>query len=235
MEFILKSDSPLHFLPKELNPKQLMVFDSLRFTLEMADYTYCQLIEQLEKTSKGLDSKKHFIAFNYAWSFIDHCQRFVKLYKTLNPPEDSIICELDYLEKFRDAIQHVDKNLEKSHVKMIDNGRPIFGALKWIVNDIEKNEIFTTLWISGIFNIENIQFKQHAQNGYLEYINDVKLETDTMKKNYENEINLSQTHSDMRRVVDVINKKLSESFNQDRLQMVDWKSRKDVILNMKNE
>ncbi|MCB0841615.1 MAG: hypothetical protein KDD99_33340, partial [Bacteroidetes bacterium] len=71
--------------------------------------------------------------------------------------------------------------------------------------------------------------------GYLEYINDIKLETDTLKKNYENEINLSQTHSDMRRIVDIINKKLSESFKQGGLQMVDWKSRKDVILNMKNE
>jgi len=73
MKTILTTDSPLHFLPKELNPKQLMIYDSLRFTLEMADYSFNQLVDQLEQVSKGLETKIHFKAFSYAWSFIDHC------------------------------------------------------------------------------------------------------------------------------------------------------------------
>jgi len=118
---------------------------------------------------------------------------------------------------------------------MINNGRPIFGALKWIVNDTDKNEVYTSLWISGIFNIKNIEFKQHGQSGYSNFINEIKLETDTLKKSFENEINLSQTHSDVSKVVDIVNQKLSKFINQNKLEMVDWFKRKDVILNMKNE
>ena len=235
MDKILSDKSPLHFLPLELETGQLMILDSLRFTLEMADYTFKQLVNTLEATSRKSE-KNHFKAFNYAWSFIDHCHRFLKLYKVLNSSNESIINEIAYIQKFRNAIQHIDMNLGKStNIKMIDNGRPIFGALKWVVNNVEKDEIYTSLWISGIFNIKNITFEHHAKEGYENFINDIKLETDTMNKNVENEISLSKTYLDVQMIVKTLDENLETSFNKNKLQWIDWKKRKDVILDMKNE
>lgn len=233
---ILSEDSPLHFLPEQLKKDQLMILDSLRFTLEMLDYSYSQLIKSLENISLGKENKIHFKVFHYAWSVIDHSQRFQKLYKTLNPPNESLINKLNYVDNFRNAIQHVDMNIKPtSNVNMIDNGRPIYGALKWVVFNSDTKEIHTSLLISGIFNIQNITFKQHSQEGYTDIVNGVILETDTMNKKDENEINLSQLIQDISEIVNQIDDRLNNLIISENLKKLDWKSRKDVLLRMKNE
>ncbi len=234
MSKILHEKSPLHFLPKELPANQFMILDSVRFSLEMADYTFSQLVESLKSATNGENKKQHFKAFNYAWSFIDHAQRFVKLYNALNPSENSVIHNVNYLDKFRNAIQHVDINLEKSNVKMIENKRPIFGTLKWTVNDQENKEVYTCLWISGIFEIKSVNFKQHAQSGYNDFINNISLETDTLKKSDENELNLSMTFKDLKFVADSISQNIHEQLLANNWNRVDWAKRKDVLLKMKN-
>ena len=212
-----------------------MIYDSVRFSLEMADYTYSQLSKTLELISKGVENKTHYKAFNYAWSFIDHSQRFIKLYKALNPPETSIIYKLNYLKKFRNAIQHVDINLEKSNVKMLKNKRPIFGTLKWVVNDQENDDIYTAIWVSGIFEINSVRFNQHSQSIHQSFINNISLETDTLNKSDENEISLSKTFDDLNHVVDHISQKLHEQFVQHKMNRIDRAKRKDVILLMQKK
>ena len=39
MSKALNPESPLHFLPKEFGEEKVMILDSLRFTLEMLDYS----------------------------------------------------------------------------------------------------------------------------------------------------------------------------------------------------
>ena len=234
MTKILKPESPLNFLPKELGNDQLMIFDSLRFTAEMIDYCHSQLVNSLENIALQKENKIHFKVFHYAWSIIDHSEKFQKLYKTLNPPENSVINTLSYLTKFRNAIQHVDINL-KGNVKILENGRPIYGSLKWVVCNPEKNETHTSLLISGIFNIQNIEFRQHAQGGYPNLINEIVLETDTLSKKDENEINISKLLIDIEEIINKVDANLNETIASRNLQKLDWKSIKDVLLNVKNE
>lgn len=235
MRTTLSPESPLHFLPKEFGSEQLMILDSLRFTLEMLDYCYIQLNQCLTNISTGSENKIHYKTFHYAWSIIDHGHRFQKLYKTLNPSGNSLINNLNYLDIFRNAIQHVDQNLKKSNVKMLENGRPIYGTLKWVVSNSEKKETYTSLLVSGIFNINNIQFKQHEQGGYPNLINEIVLETDTLKKKDDNEINLCKLVDDISKIVERLDKNLNDTITSKKLQKLDWKSSKDVLLNMKNE
>lgn len=235
MRRTLNPDSPLHYLPKEFGGEKLMILDSLRFTLEMLDHCTLQLSNCLTNISLGKENKIHSKTFHYAWSIIDHSQRFQKLYKTLDPPTNSMIYTLDYLDIFRNAIQHVDLNLKKSSVKMLDNGRPIYGALKWVVNNPETGETYTSLLISGIFNIKNIQFRQHERGGYPNLINNIVLETDTLKKKDDNEINLCKLVQDISEITEKLDQNLNETIESQKFQKLDWKSRKDVILNMKNE
>lgn len=227
----LRPDSPLHFLPREIGHKQLMLFDSLRFTLEMLDYNYLQLVNCLEDLSSGQENKIHYKVFNYAWGLVDHGQRFYSLYKRLDPPENSIIEKINYIYSFRNAIQHLDKNVE---CQIIANFRPIYGTLKWIVNDTEKKEIYTSLLVSGIFNVGKLEFKHHAQTGYHQYINEIKLETDTLGKKSDNEINLCQMIEDISSVTIKLDGVLKQQFAVNNFQLIDWRSKKDVLLNMKN-
>ena len=182
MTKVLLDNSVLHFLPKEIDGKQLMIIDSLRFTLEMIDFNYEELIKCLENIITKKEKKIHYKVFNYAWSIIDNSHRFVRLYKCLKPSEDSLIERLSYLDKFRNAIQHVDKNLEQSHVKMLDNRRPIYGAIKWFVSDFEKNKKYSAILTSGIFNVKQLKPIVHSGLNYQNMINEITLETDTLIK-----------------------------------------------------
>lgn len=227
----LSPESPLHFLPTELENKQLMLLDSLRFTLEMIDYNFNQLENHLEQISSGKAYKIQYKVFNYAWTLIDHSQRFYLLYKKMNSAENSIINKLDYLYSFRNAFQHLDKNVEE---RIIKNSRPIYGSIKWVVNDIEKKEVYTSILVSGIFNAGNIEFRQHSQGGYLKFINDIKLETDTLKKSDDNEIDLSKLIRDICMITSELDNSLKKSFESNKFQLKNWRRRKDIILNMKN-
>lgn len=227
---ILHPKSPLNFLPTEFENSQLMLLDSLRFTLEMIDYNFGQLENHLEQISSGKANKIHYKVFNYAWTLIDHCQRFCLLYKRLPLIEKSEIGKLDYLYSFRNAIQHLDKNVEE---RIIKNSRPIYGSIKWIVNDIEKKEIYNSLLISGIFNLGNIEFSSPTQENYPRFINDIRLETDTLKKDEDNEINLSKLILEISAIILELESRLLIAIEANKLQLKDWKSRKDIVLNMK--
>ena len=119
---VLHPKSPLHFLPAELGNNQLMLLDSLRFTLEMIDYNFEQLENHLEQISSGKANKIHYKVFNYVWTLIDHSQRFYLLYQKLPSVEDSVIKKLAYLYSFRNTFQHLDKMVEQ---KILKNRKPI--------------------------------------------------------------------------------------------------------------
>lgn len=227
----LNPKSPLNFLPKEIGHRQLMLFDSLRFTLEMLDYNYFQLIHCLSNLSNGLENKIHYKIFNYAWGLIDHAQRFYLLYKNINSSKESIINNLNYIYPFRNAIQHLNKNIDQ---KIIKNYRPVYGTLKWVVNDFEKNEIYTSILVSGIFNSKKLEFNQHSQTGYPNFINDIKLETDTPNNNDSNEINITKLIEDISLITAKLDDSLIHQFKQNNFEYNDWASLKDILLNMKN-
>ncbi len=227
----LRTESPLNYLPNELSYKELMLLDSLRFTLEMIDYNFYQLVNNLEQLASGKANKIHFKIFNYSWTLIDHSYRFYRLFKKLNTSEQSIINRLKYLDRFRNTIQHLDERIEKTILK---NNRPIFGSLKCVVNDVEKKEVYTSIFVSGIFRVENIEFRQHAQTGYNNFINDIILETDTKKKNDTNEINLSKLIEEISEISLALDNNLEEVIKTNNWKLIDWQSMKDIVLDMKN-
>lgn len=228
---ILTEESPLNNLPKELPMNQLLILDSLRFSLQMLDHNFENLYEMLTIISKTNKKGKEAIAFNYAWAIIDHGQRFYDLYRKLNNSEESVVRRISYLYSFRNAIQHVTNNIE---TRKIDKKLPIYGTLKWVVFDGSLNYAYTSILISGIFNLKDVKFKQHRQEGYSEYINDILLETDPFDRGADTEINLSQLLVDFQFIVHELNENLLKQFAERNLQLCDWSKQKDVLFNMKN-
>ena len=228
---VLDPNSPLHFLPKEIKEDQLMIFDSFRFTLEMIDYNYEQLENMLLSLSEGQEQKLASRYFNYALGLIDHTNRFIRIYKVLNNSEDSSINKLNYIKDFRDNLQHLHVNINQV---MIPKNRPIFGILKWVYFNSEKQDVFTGIVRSGIYLHGEIMYKHHAEGGYHYKINNIILDLETRKKKKVNELNLSQLILDISSIVVEIDELLHIQFQKAGVQLVDWRKRKDVFIRMQN-
>ena len=79
---LLKKTSVLRRLPL-LDEKQLLILDSLRFTIDIIDYNYGKLQNRILGISTGKEYKIHPQVFHYAWSMLDNIRRFIRIYKVL--------------------------------------------------------------------------------------------------------------------------------------------------------
>ncbi len=229
----LHPESPLRFLPKEMSSKQFMIFDSLRFTLEMLDYCIEELVNCLEDLKDENQSKIHYKVFNYIFSIIDHIDRFKKLYFQLDLNGNCDIEKLKYIYPYRNAIQHIDRNLFNQNVKVIENKRPIYGMLKWIVFEVEKSYAYTSVLVTGFYEGTPFEFKVPEQSGYPTIINNIIFETNTLDKSVDNEINITQLIDNVSEIVEQIDKMLYHFIKEKRLTQFDWSKFKDVHFIMK--
>lgn len=230
---VLKEDSVLKYLPIGIEKRQLLILDSLRFTLEMIDYGYEQLYQLLLKTSlAGKRVCNLSEIFIHAWNIIDNTKRFYSLYKKMPSDNDyQNVKNLDFLRNFRNTFQHIDQRIDESIMK---NEKPIYGTLKWEYKDIEGDKVMNCIAISGI----NLYTKNHPfyfsdLSQSKKEVNNIILETvDTLEMK---EVNISELINDLEKITFNLEMQLEEKFKEKQLQKIDWTKRKDIILFMKNE
>ncbi len=228
-----KENSILRLLPFSLDKRQLLILDSIRFTLEMIDYSNNMLKEKLRITSKG-KNRQHDLPelFTYAWNIVDNSKRFYSLYKKLPSVNNHRNIEnLDFLRTFRNTYQHLDQRIDES---ILSNEKPIYGSLKWQFNDVETNKTVYNLAISGI----NLGTKGH--NIYPEGKSKSKNEIDniiieTVDAKGMREIDLSELYLNIVDITDKLEIQLNEQFEIQNAIAVDWKKRRDIILFIENE
>ena len=108
-----------------LNPKQAQFCDGLRFTAEMADMAYQELVIQLLPLSGPGHEDTHVSAvrpFLFAWSIVDSAHRlrglvenFPNLAKKSQSPEfRDLLDKAEAVEKLRNVMQHMDSQIHKS-------------------------------------------------------------------------------------------------------------------------
>ncbi|MGF7140751.1 hypothetical protein [Roseimarinus sediminis] len=226
-------NSILRYLPIELEKRQMLILDSIRFTLEMIDYSYNQLREKLLVTSK-MKNRQYDLPelFIYAWSIVDNSKRFYSLYKKL-PSNDNHknVENLDFLRTFRNTYQHLDQRVDES---ILINEKPIYGSLKWLYTDLETKKTVFSLAISGI----NLGTKGHplypeSKGNDKKEIDDIIIETvDNVEMK---EINLSELYENLEVITSKLESKLKDQFKKFNANPVNWIKRKDIILFFKNE
>jgi hypothetical protein len=232
MNIFFKENSPLYNLPIELDIRILKKFDSLRFTLEMIDFCYLQLQEELYNLS-FIDKQRNYPKiFHFAWSIIDYSLKFSKIYKTLNPPEDSPIYKIDYVYHFRSAFQHLDQNIDN---RILTNDKPIYGALKWAAKDKENQKRVSCLAISGIFISGSHSIVDPMNKNYADAINDIIIELEPLKKKEKNELNITLLISELAEIVRIIEDSLFKQVTEMKLQLGDWIHRRDILMQFPQE
>lgn len=212
----------------------MKILDAMRFSLEIIDDNHNSLIEEL--TAVSIKGKKKNLPriMHHTWSLIDFTQRFYSLYTKLTVKIDNDIEVLNNWA-FRNACQHFTSNLEK----VINNEKQPFGALKWAVNDIDKQDVFSCLAVSGIYGVfhgMSHTFINVTGKQYDSIINEITLEIAVFdKKEQRTELNLSELMIDLGNVVKKLESNLVKHSSINNLTQTDWSKYRDVLLIIRQE
>ena len=239
---IIKKDSFLFHLPKEVKTKQLLTIDAIRFCCELIDHSYRNLIRNAKSISGNHEivgkRKINLIPlFNYAWAIIDHTQRLVKLYKSLPTANcHELIEPLEFVRDFRHTFQHIDERIEQG---LYNQEIPFFGVISWeSYCDLEMHN-YTTFAISGLF-ISRGEFEMKIIKGEVikeNVIKRIKLQTIINEGDRKNpiyrkkEIYLDELITSIKHFISKYEESLLLQTERFKLQPVEnWDSLRDIVV-----
>jgi hypothetical protein len=178
---LLKPNSILKNLPLEMNGKQLVVLDSLRLCIEMIEYNFIELKDNLEKASLNNHKQNVPATLSHTWALIDHINRFVKTYKKVGASESNftILLELEKITPIRNTIQHLDERIESS---LLPNKFPFYGVVSWIHKDLGTLSVTTNCLVSGVNYGPQVKFDVKEEDTIVDSISHICLETVDRKK-----------------------------------------------------
>jgi hypothetical protein len=144
---LISKDSILKNLPPNLNRKEILVLDSLRFLFEMIDSSFENLENRIIELSRQETKRNVPEIFGYAWSIIDNSVRVVNVAKQL-PWEypEQILGHLNYIKEFRNTFQHLDERIDAS---LLDTQSPFLGVISWTHLNQENGRVKFCQLISG--------------------------------------------------------------------------------------
>lgn len=149
---MIKKNSPLKNLPKNLDVKQAFFLDAMRHCLEIAELSFSRLKCALEKASiADKDYTKGYA--NYfldAWTFVDVIDRLFALWQ-LQPNSSSIPSPYAPKEirlKYKDIrkIRNITDHLAQRIDQLVAKNTPTFGELNWCFIQ-EKEVVLHTYFI----------------------------------------------------------------------------------------
>lgn len=153
---ILSKKSYIRNPPVVIDPKQVVIFDSIRFSLDICNLSYNRLKSSLDLlTDKVEISQKDYPEiFLDVWSLINNSVIFYKISKReFNLKSDEpYFQEIMRARTLRDSNQHIDERL--SQVLKTEN-YPIYGSLSWKKRYAESDDIKISTIYSGLFTHRN--------------------------------------------------------------------------------
>ncbi len=159
-EFLLfQENSPFRKLPNNLNRPQMMSFDAIRYSIEMANISYLRLVATLEKIGKDWRETSYhpslllkISAMHDAWSIVDSSFRLRCLIETSpnlkkkGPGIQLFLRQTQGIAQLRNVVQHLNTEIRK----LIELNVPAWGVLNWVeLTDQEKMEIMSYTFIPG--------------------------------------------------------------------------------------
>jgi hypothetical protein len=154
---LIGPDSPFVNLPRNLNPKQALFIDGIRYAVQMAELAY----ERLCATLYALTTKPNrsdedigpasIAAFLDAWSFVDSVNRLRDLQHQMPGLKKRGGYTLfrkntDGFEDLRNVVQHLNNQIPE----FAELGLPVWGSLRWFtLLDLQKMTGRYSVLVSG--------------------------------------------------------------------------------------
>ena len=164
---VLKENSILRYLPVQLDKRQFLIFDAIRFSLEIVEKSWNSLLSQVEYIAKRESDYVKDLPrfFGDIWSVIDNVQRFVSLHSLLKIERHSdYLKPIEQIEHFRHTLQHLDERIDQT---LIDSDIPVYGVLSWNYFNPKTKKTDVLIASSGIarynhkFNYEVPEFNKN--------------------------------------------------------------------------
>jgi len=148
---ILPENSYLRKPPKKLNPEQVIIFNAIRYSVDICEISYNRLIKNLSELTEKKEIK-HFDfpnIFMDVWSIINHSVVFKKIIcKHFEIKEnDPKLFEINKAKDIRDSGQHIYQRISELQSKQL----PIYGYLTWTKTYPNTNEAKISCIYSGTF------------------------------------------------------------------------------------
>lgn len=137
---IISNDSPLRRIPSQIDRRQILSFDGIRYSIEMADLAHSRLQEILLEIAQS-SSHPEPESFYYpsvildAWSIVDSVNRLRGLLSQTPGLKQNLPFLVSFMKKtievenLRNAVQHLNQQIRK----LVDLNLPVWGALSWTI------------------------------------------------------------------------------------------------------
>jgi soluble cytochrome b562 len=234
---ILKQDSIIRYLPIDLEKRQFVILDSIRFSLEMIDNSWLSLIHQIHELSqeKYAEAKDFPKLFKEAWSIIDNTQRLIKLHGLLKiKNQKNLMNEIAYIKDFRHTFQHLDERIDEA---LLNFDFPIYGILTWNYLNLISGNIDIFITSSGITR-EDISFPfDTSKFDRNKSLDNITLETVVRVKGQfiRKQLDLTLLIEKLESIITSFENDLEQKFIDLDMELADWKSRKDIVLRIENK
>ena len=169
---LLPLDSKLRYPLKNLDSRQVLFCNAIRYASDICEISYNRLIKNLSVLAeKGSISSDDFPnIYSDVWSIINNAAVFKKLIsREFYPiPVDANFTEIIKAISLRDSNQHLDERLDEIH----KNEFPVYGSISWTKKLLLSKEMIITISYSGTFtNKESINSTVTNEN--LDELNEV--------------------------------------------------------------
>jgi len=174
---IINSSSFLRRPPTSICPEQIIVFNAIRFSVDICEVTF----ERLEKNLFDFTFNQrgnNFIPliFSDIWTIINNATILKKVICThfKISEDDTLLINLKKLEGLRHSNQHLDERMHQ--VKSLNDLPPIYGEVSWLtkVNENESEGILSVIYSGTVYKDLNTKPESPAGKVNNKKINAIK-------------------------------------------------------------
>lgn len=208
---ILPLNSYIRNPPKVLKPKQVIIFQAIRYSLDICDIAYERLIENLFifTENQKINQFDFPYIFSDVWTIINQAVIFKNIICTYfnQNEEDQILTEINKAKKLRDSHQHLDERITEI---LSTEDLPIYGSLTWVKKSFNSDEFTKNAIYSGtVTDKKNVSMSMsnkiiendHPIIGDLEFTGIVNVGNRKNKRFKEQRIFITHLINDLKKII----------------------------------
>ncbi len=230
---ILKEDSIILFIPKEFALSEVIKFDVIRYSIEVIDDLYENLLSNLN--NKVNDTNKPYksnpIILNYAWSIIESSHIFIKLFgEAIKSYEIKNKDLWNSIRLIRNTRQHLNDRLET----LESAKHPFLGYISFYYQDIKTNNLNGHILLGG-FSRFNEQMKIEKEKGF-EFKNFKALNLNSIEQNgTRHSVDLIELYEELTNVFKFLEDRITKYSNENNFDRFDGKRYRDLDITLKTD
>jgi hypothetical protein len=214
---LITQESPFRSLPIALNKRQLRMLNGIRYSIEMYDVAYRNLVDTLSPIDRRANAPSDFYpsVLLHAWSMVDSANRLRLLLQHTpglpkRPPQFKVnFRKLEVVENLRNSIQHLNDEITARAEDV--EVEPVWGSLSWgkIISAEPPRALIFMMLPGSIESMEGHPIKNIAGKGFNDAVDHIELTA------YGTTISLSEIYRSIAKHTKLLEGGLQTAFDSD--------------------